>query len=131
MNFIRTCRRLSVTARKPIVGMTDSARLNLQRIAKEHDTNRILFSIKGGGCNGFNYLLEPLKETDVLGKRDEKVPISESCDLYVNNESLMHLLGTQIDWKKTIMGESFHFENPMADSKCGCGTSFTSKAFKD
>ena len=41
--------------------------------------------------------------------------------------SLIHLLGTEIDWKKDIMGESFHFNNPMAKSKCGCGTSFSSK----
>ena len=26
------------------------------------------------------------------------------------------------------MGQSFHFDNPMAQSKCGCGTSFNSKA---
>ena len=31
----------------------------------------------------------------------------------------------KIDWKKDIMVESFHFENPNASSKCGCGTSFS------
>ena len=40
----------------------------------------------------------------------------------------MPILGTKIDWKEDIMGESFHFDNPMAQSKCGCGTSFNSKA---
>ena len=37
----------------------------------------------------------------------------------------MHVWGTTIDWRKDIMGETFHFENPEAVSKCGCGTSFT------
>ena len=36
-------------------------------------------------------------------------------------------LDTTIDWKNDIMGESFHFENPNAGSKCGCGTSFSPK----
>ena len=132
-SFMRysTSRMDSNKSRKAVVNVTESACSNLQRIAKEYNTNRILFSIKGGGCNGFNYLLEPLKNTDMLDTRDEKVPISENCDLYVCHQSLIHLLGTQIDWRKTVMGESFHFENPMADSKCGCGTSFTSKVFHD
>ena len=32
--------------------------------------------------------------------------------------------GTIIDWKKSIMGETFVFSNPNATSKCGCGSSF-------
>ena len=41
----------------------------------------------------------------------------------------MHILGTEIDWKEDIMGQGFVFDNPMAQAKCGCGTSFSSKAF--
>jgi Fe-S cluster assembly iron-binding protein IscA len=37
----------------------------------------------------------------------------------------MHLLGTEIDWKKTVMGKSFHFTNANAIANCGCGTSFS------
>ena len=53
----------------------------------------------------------------------------EDFEIHVCNNSIMHLLGTKIDWKEDIMGQGFHFENPMAQSKCGCGTSFSSKAF--
>ena len=128
MNILR---RLSTKSKMPVVTMTTSAKDNLIRIASEYKTNSIIFSIKGGGCNGFNYLLEPIKAEYKLDKFDEQVNISDEYNLYVCSHSLMHLLGTKIDWKKTIMGESFHFENPMADSKCGCGTSFTSKANYD
>ena len=40
----------------------------------------------------------------------------------------MHVWDTTIDWKKDIMGQTFTFKNPMAQSSCGCGTSFSSKA---
>ena len=53
----------------------------------------------------------------------------EDFEIRVCNNSIMHLLGTKIDWKEDIMGQGFHFEKPMAQSKCGCGTSFSSKAF--
>ena len=50
--------------------------------------------------------------------------------MYFNCFRLIHILGVEIDWKKDIMGETFVFDNPMAQSKCGCGTSFSSKASK-
>ena len=48
----------------------------------------------------------------------------DNINVVICNSSIFHLLGTKIDWKKNIMGEAFHFENPNASSKCGCGTSF-------
>jgi iron-sulfur cluster assembly protein len=45
--------------------------------------------------------------------------------IHICGKSLMHVVGTHIDWEKDIMGESFKFDNPMAKSSCGCGTSFT------
>ena len=100
--------------------------------AKEYIQNRLVvtghkyarLSLKGGGCNGFNYHFEP--SNDIPKKKDEVIP-RDDYNLVVTSESILHLLGTTVDWKKTIMGESFHFENPMAQAKCGCGTSFTSK----
>lgn len=113
-----------------IITITESAKRNLIRIADEYQTCNIIFSIKGGGCNGFNYLLEPIK-AEQIKKIDQKVKITNKYSLYICGYSIIHLVGTEIDWKKTIMGESFHFENPMAENKCGCGTSFTSKAIHD
>ena len=55
---------------------------------------------------------------------EEFVNINDKNKLFVCDKSLIHLLGTKIDWKKNIMGEAFHFENPNASSKCGCGTSY-------
>ena len=43
----------------------------------------------------------------------------------VCSKSLLHVLGTNIDWEKTIMGETFTFNNPNASGTCGCGTSFS------
>ena len=65
---------------------------------------------------------------EIPDKLDEIVKVDD-YEIHVCNSSLMHLLGTKIDWKEDIMGQGFHFENPMAQSKCGCGTSFSSKAF--
>jgi iron-sulfur cluster assembly protein len=57
-------------------------------------------------------------------KFDEIIPY-ENINIIICSTSVMHLLGTEIDWKKTLMGESFHFTNPNAVANCGCGTSFS------
>jgi iron-sulfur cluster assembly accessory protein len=107
---------------KNIIRITKSAKEKLNHIAKEHNAGSLLFYIKGGGCNGFNYKLEPFYGEP--HKLDEIVKC-DKIDIVVCNKSLMHLFGTTIDWKTDIMGDTFNFENPNASSQCGCGTSFS------
>ena len=113
-------------ASKKIITITKAASLKLSDILKKNNANALRFYVKGGGCNGFNYKLEPTN--DKPEKLDE-VFHHDNIEIHVCGSSLMHILGTQIDWKEDIMGQGFSFENPMAGAKCGCGTSFTSKAF--
>ena len=90
-------------SKKQIISITKSACQKLTNIAQETNTQHKI----------------PDKKDEIIQK--------DNYILSVCNQSLIHVLGTEIDWKKDIMGESFHFNNPMAKSKCGCGTSFTSK----
>ena len=108
---------------KHVVQLSCNAKHKIIEIAKSHDVKHILFHIKGGGCNGFNYIFEPMNNTP--HKTQETVPCNDDVNLVVCNKSLFHVIGTNIDWKKNIMGESFHFDNPNAVSECGCGTSFS------
>ena len=107
---------------KNVLEITKTAGKQLLYIAKQSKCANILFYVKGGGCNGFNYKLKPTNDEP---KRFDEVVTYENINIIIDNSSVMHLLGTKIDWKKDIMGESFHFENPNANSKCGCGTSFS------
>jgi iron-sulfur cluster assembly accessory protein len=107
---------------KAAIQITQNAGKQLTRIAKEHNCPYILFYVKGGGCNGFNYKLEPTRDPPT--KRDEFVSF-ENIKVIIDESSVFHLLGTKIDWKKDIMGETFSFENPNASANCGCGTSFS------
>lgn len=82
---------------------------------------RLLFSCKAGGCNGFEYVLEPCTTPE---KADKQV-VSSQVTLFTCHMSLLHLLGTEIDWKEDTMGSRFVFNNPNAESKCGCGATFS------
>ena len=84
-------------------------------------SNQLLFSCKSGGCNGFEYVLEPVVEKP----SNVETQVSKNVQLYTCNISMLHLLGTQIDWKEDMMGSRFVFENPNANSACGCGATFS------
>ena len=106
---------------KKLITLSTAAIKQLKKIKAKEDSKGILFSIKSGGCNGFEYKFKGINEfenkNNIVTNNDLKIEICE--------KSLFYLLGTHIDWKKDIMGEAFVFENPMANASCGCGTSFS------
>ena len=83
--------------------------------------SNILFYCRTGGCNGLEYVLEPVKNV----QHAEKQILSDSVNLWTCNKSMFHLLGTEIDWKDDKMGSRFVFKNPNANSMCGCGATFS------
>lgn len=84
----------------------------------------MIFGIKPGGCNGFDYIFEPTAQGP--DKYDE-VHEENNIKIVICGKSLMYLLGTKIDYKKSIMESSFTYKNPNAGSTCGCGSSFNIK----
>tara|TARA_A100001015_G_C14979399_1_gene708813 strand:+ start:292 stop:621 length:330 start_codon:yes stop_codon:yes gene_type:complete len=105
-----------------IIKITEKALPKLRNIMKSYNVPRILFGVKGGGCNGFEYVLEPTKEKP---KKMDEIVKKEDVEVVVCSKSLFYIIGTTIDWKNDIMGEKFEFDNPNASNKCGCNTSFS------
>ena len=105
--------------------ITKSAGNQLIKIAKNNNVNNILFSVTSGGCNGFNYQFTPLEK--ISENNLDEIMKYEDINIVLCGDSLFTVLGTTIDWKKDIMGESFKFINPNASSQCGCGSSFSPK----
>ena len=115
---------------KQIINLTKNAIKHLVKLKNKNNCKYILFSAKGGGCNGFGYNIEPTN--DEPEKLDEIVNIYDDMtntdlSIQVCGRSVFYLLGTEIDWKEDFMGARFVFDNPQAKSKCGCGTSFSIK----
>ena len=90
--------------------------------------------VRGGGCSGFSYLLdltEVSRETDEMwevqhgeGEGDTAV-VADKIRVICDPKSYLYLNGTEIDFKDEIMGRGFVFNNPNANTTCGCGSSFS------
>ena len=77
-------------------------------------------AVEGGGCSGFQYLIElgqPKDDDLILEKSGEKV--------LIDSVSLPFLTNAIIDFSDEIIGARFIINNQNATSSCGCGTSFS------
>ena len=101
-----------------MIKLSDNAIQHLQTIAKDNNKKFVRLDVKGGGCAGFGYEWSFANEE----QRDDVV-IKDI--LLVSRDYELFLLNMELDFKKDIFGSQFVFNNPMAKSSCGCGTSFS------
>ena len=66
-------------------------------------------------------------EHDEKPHKSDEIYNIDSYNLYLCRKSLLHLIGTKIDYVEDIMGSRFDFNNENIQTKCGCGTSFSMK----
>ena len=105
-----------------IIKMCSKTIKHFQKILEKTNKNAIFIGIKGGGCNGVKYYIEPTNNTP--DKLDE-VFVKDGVKVIVCGESVFHLLGSEIKWREDYMGNGIEFINPNATGKCGCGESWS------
>ena len=90
---------------------------------KEQKPNLALrVGVQGGGCSGFSYQMG-LEEANP--KPHDTVLEQDGIKILVDAKSHLYLDGTTIDYKSSLMGGGFEFQNPLAKKSCGCGHSFS------
>lgn len=75
--------------------------------------------IEGGGCSGFNYLLDIAEEVE-----EHDIVFSENPPAVVDDMSVKYLYGSEVDLYTEGMNKMLKVTNPGAKASCGCGTSF-------
>lgn len=78
------------------------------------------FGVVGGGCAGFNYLMD-----EDESQTEDDIVFCEAPLAVIDKESLKYCGGAEIDLEKSPFGSSLIVNNPGAKSSCGCGTSFS------
>jgi len=88
-----------------------------QLISKKPAGTFFRIAVKGGGCSGFKY---DFSFDDKIDENDSKHE-----NIVVDKSSLNMLEGSQVDFTKELIGNSFKISNPKTKSSCGCGISFS------
>jgi iron-sulfur cluster assembly protein len=80
--------------------------------------------VKGGGCAGFTYVTD---YTEDPPKPRDLVYEFFGLPVYVDTRSLEYIEGSVLEFQNTLMYRGFKFKNPLEDSTCGCGHTFSVK----
>ena len=82
------------------------------------------FGVTRTGCSGWGHVADLAREE----RPGDTVFEQDGVKIYVDADSLALVDGTEIDFAKQGLGETFVFRNPNATAECGCGESFTTQA---
>ena len=100
------------------IKFTENALKQIKHLLSSKDNGSFFrIAIKGGGCSGFQYdfSFDTSQNEDDL--RHENILIDKtSADL---------LKGSEVEFVKELIGDSFKINNPQSKSSCGCGVSFS------
>ncbi len=88
---------------------------------QETDSIGLRLGVKKTGCNGYAYVINITSESS----EEDNVFENRGVKIFVDGESIEYLAGTEIDFVKQGLNESFQFRNPKVKGECGCGESFS------
>lgn len=88
---------------------------------KGEDGEYLRVSIKGGGCAGFQYALNFIKDID----ENDIMATYEDLKVVTDIFSATQIGGATVDYIESLQGSGFKFDNPGAKRTCGCGSSFS------
>ena len=105
-----------------MIEITESAKTKITELLREeNDPNlKLRTFVQGGGCSGFQYgfsIEEEQQDDDYL------IPAG-STEVLVDSLSYPYLENATVDFKDDLQGSRFSISNPMAQTTCGCGSSF-------
>lgn len=105
-----------------LVTVTTKAADKLKEIMTSEDRQdqALRIMVKSGGCSGYSYAMG----FDSTDHEDDIVYEQHGIRIKIDQTSLRHLQGTQVDWVDSLMGGGFAINNPNAVRTCGCGQSF-------
>jgi len=78
-------------------------------------------SVTGGGCSGLQYAVA----LEGAARADDAIVECGPVKVFVDPASAPMLAGVTVDFRDSMEGNGFRFENPNAAQSCGCGKSFS------
>ena len=107
----------------PILKLTPAAVAQVKQVMEAQGWNGHTLSIRvvPAGCSGLGYdlnLVPDSKPGDILWEQD-------GIRIATDGMSGKYLAGTEIDFVTSVQAAGFKFNNPNAQTSCGCGQTFS------
>lgn len=108
-----------------IITLTEKAIKEIKHIIADQELSQetcLRLRVVGGGCSGFQTKLDL---DEVYDEKTDEMDIIEDIKVVVDKRSALYLQGASVDFHDAIDKRGFIVNNPIAVSKCGCGSSWS------
>jgi iron-sulfur cluster assembly accessory protein len=104
------------------VSLTPEAQAQLKQLLAQENNPQLGLRVfvSGGGCSGLQY---GMAFDDSVRAEDEVVEVA-GVRVIIDEQSVQHIRGSEIDYVNSLMGAGFTVHNPNATHSCSCGHSF-------
>ena len=109
-----------MSAEKGILGLTEKAKIYLEKIQKDHQAKGIVVALEKAGCAGYMYRIEPCHEACEAAMQ---LDFGQNLIVYIPKESVNRIKGSRLDYQKQHLETKAIFNNPNVQIACGCGDS--------
>lgn len=104
------------------ITLTEAAADRVQRFIEKRGRGvGVRLGIRKTGCSGYAYVVD---FADEVGDADTVFEHND-VKVVVAADHLPYLDGTELDFAREGVNETFVFHNPNVKDECGCGESFT------
>ncbi|MDJ0699060.1 MAG: iron-sulfur cluster assembly accessory protein [Woeseiaceae bacterium] len=89
-------------------------------LEKRDDALGLRLGVTKTGCSGYSYVInyaDSMDDSDIVFE-------DKGVRVIVDNDALPLIDGTEVDFVKNGLNETFSFRNPNVSGECGCGESF-------
>ena len=101
--------------------LTDAAATRVKDIMAKSRKSvlAVRLGVKNGGCAGMEYTMEWAEHRRPL----DEVVEDRGVTIFIDPKAILFLLGTEMDYRESMLKSGFVFNNPNQTSACGCGES--------
>ena len=103
------------------ITMTDKAAARIKKVLASDANGGVALRVglKKVGCSGMAYTYDIVHEINAGDQVFER----DGAKLVVDPATFVYLIGSQLDYVREGLKESFKFQNPNEKAACGCGES--------
>ncbi|SEA11497.1 HesB/IscA family protein [Rubrimonas cliftonensis] len=108
----------AIPGKNPVT-LTPAAVKRIRGLMEGGAVKGLKLGVKKGGCAGMEYTMEHATE---IGAHDAVVEV-DGARVLIAPMAQMFLIGTEIDYRTSLLESGFVFSNPNVVESCGCGES--------
>lgn len=114
------------TQNNDIIIMTETAKQHFSNIVKSKDALGVRLGLYGGGCAGFMYTWDIVKDKSEADLSDPRQDFGDFV-FFLQKEAATMLVGSTVDYEESIWGSGIKITTLRDSVACGCGESVTFK----